>query len=289
VRVEKLPVPACNLGESPVWSDRDGCLYYVDIFAQKVFAYSPGTGAHRAFSFDGPVGSLGECKSGGLIVAVGDRLVHFDPRRGEESMQTIVALEADRPDNRLNDGKVDPWGRFWVGSLRMTEGPNAGRLWCVSGSGEKRAVRDGIGISNSAAFDRARRRMYFADSTGDTIEMAEFDEHLELGPFSSFAKAGRGSPDGSCTDAAGRLWNAEWGGHRICVYAPDGSVERTLDLPVSRPSSCTFGGERHRTLFVTTAQHGMNAEELARDASAGMLLSVELEDAEGLPADLFDW
>jgi sugar lactone lactonase YvrE len=289
VRVQKLPVPACNLGEGPVWSDRDGCLYYVDIFGQNVSAYAPSTGKHRAFHFEKTVGSLAECKSGGLIVAVGDRVVHFDPRKGETSTQTLVTLEADRPDNRLNDGKVDPWGRFWVGSLRMVEGPNAGRLWCVTGRGEAHAVRDGIGISNSAAFDPARRRMYFADSTGDTIEVADFDARLELGPFRPFAKAGKGSPDGSCTDAAGRLWNAEWGGHRVCVYTPEGIVERAVDLPVSRPSCCTFGGPRHRTLFVTSAQHGMSAEELARDPNAGALFSVDLDDAEGLPADLFDF
>jgi sugar lactone lactonase YvrE len=289
VRVEKLPVPACTLGEGPVWSDRDGCLYYVDIFAQRVFAYTPSTGEQRVFCFDKTVGSLAECKSGGLIVAVGDRLVHLDPRQGESSIQTVVTLEADRPDNRLNDGKVDPWGRFWVGSLRMTEGPSAGRLWCVTGRGEARAVRDGIGISNSAAFDRARRRMYFADSTGDTIEVAEFDACLDLGSFRSFAKAGRGSPDGSCVDAAGRLWNAEWGGHRVCVYAPDGSVERTIELPVSRPSCCTFGGERYRTLFVTSARHGMSEQEVAQDPNAGALFSIEFDDAEGAPADLFDF
>lgn len=286
--VQKLDVPVSTLGEGPVWSDRDGCLYYVDIVSHRLQAYTPRTGQHRCWAFDTYVGSLAECKSGGLIVSLGSRIVRFDPLKGTSSIETFVTLEADRPRNRLNDGKVDPWGRFWVGSMRADEAASEGRLWCVSSSGAAKAVRDGIGVSNSAGFDRDRRRMYFADSMTGTIERADFDAQHELGPFQPFAKAGKGAPDGSAVDAKGYLWNAEWGGHRICRYAPDGSLERVLDMPISRPSCCTFGGAQHRTLFVTSASCNMTAEELATDPNAGGLFSIELDDVQGLPADLFD-
>jgi len=288
MRVQQLDVPVCTLGEGPVWSDRDGCLYYLDIVAHRLQAYTPRTKAHRAWTFDTFVGSLAECRSGGLILSLGDRIVRFDPRKDVSFVDELVVLERDRPLNRLNDGKADPWGRFWVGSMRIAEDAREGRLWCVTPDGKAQAVRDGIGVSNSTAFDRARSRMYFADSMTGMIEQASFDAAQQLGNFAPFAKAGVGAPDGSCTDAAGYLWNAEWGGQRICRYAPDGSLERVLDLPVTRPSCCTFGGERHRTLFVTSARLNMTPDELARDPEAGGLFSVELDDAiEGLPADQF--
>jgi sugar lactone lactonase YvrE len=285
--VQKLEVPASTLGEGPVWSDRDGCLYYVDISEFRLQAYTPTTQQHFSWSFDTYVGSLAECKSGGLILSLGDRVVHFDPLKGASSLETLVVLEADRPLNRLNDGKVDPWGRFWVGSMRVDEAASEGRLWCVLPDGSAKAVRDGIGVSNSAGFDRQRNRMYFADSLTGTIERADFDAQRELGPFQPFAKAGKGGPDGSAVDAAGRLWNAEWGGHRICCYSPEGSLERVLEMPTSRPSCCAFGGARHRTLFVTSARYNMTSEELAADPNAGALFSIELDDVEGLPADQF--
>jgi sugar lactone lactonase YvrE len=288
--VQKLDAPASVLGEGPLWSDREQCLYFVDIVSRRLQAYWPATRQHRAWDFETYVGSIAECESGGLIVALGDRVVRFRPDpadKGVGALEELFVLERDRPLNRLNDGKVDPWGRFWVGSMRVKEDAREGRLWCLSGDGKARAVRDGIGVSNSIAFDRARGRMYFADSMTGTIERADLNAAGELGAWAPFAKAGKGAPDGSCTDADGYLWNAEWGGWRVCRYAPDGTLERTIEIPASRPSCCTFGGAGHRTLFVTTAQYNMTAAERAQDPNAGSLFSVELDDVSGLPADRF--
>lgn len=298
-QVRKLDVPTSVLGEGPVWSNRDGCLYFVDIASHRLQAYWPATETHQAWSFDTYVSSLAECQSGGLILALGDRLVRFRPRLqvsvahqirpvGAHELEELCVLERDRPLNRLNDGKVDPWGRFWVGSMRVEEDASEGRLWCVTADGEVRCERDGIGVSNSLAFDRARGRMYFADSMTGQIEQSGIDAAGKLSGFMPFAKASEGSgPDGSCTDAAGYLWNAEWGGHRLCRYAPDGSLERVIEMPVSRPTCCAFGGARYTTLFVTSAHYKMSAEERQRDPRAGALFSIELDGVEGLPADVF--
>lgn len=287
MRIQQLDVPRAVLGEGPVWSDRDGCLYFVDIPSFRVNQYWPGSKRHRSWAFDTYVGSLAECQSGGLIVALGDRIVWFDPEKGLDSMRDFVVLERDRPQNRLNDGKTDPWGRFWVGSMRVDEDAAEGRLWCVLPNGHAKPVREGIVCSNGTAFDRERSRMYFADSVTGQIEVSDFDATRELGAWRPFVKAGKGAPDGSCIDADGHLWNAEWGGHRLCRYAPDGSLERVLEMPISRPSCCTFGGASYRTLFVTSAQHGMSDEEKRQDPNAGALFSIELDDVTGLPADLF--
>ncbi len=121
--------------------------------------------------------------------------------------------------------------------MRVAEDAKEGRLWCVSADGSTKAVRDGIGCSNSLGFDRARKRLYFADSMTGVIEQSALNDALEISDFQPFAKASVGAPDGSTVDAAGYLWNAEWGGHRICRYAPDGSLERVLQLPISRPAA----------------------------------------------------
>lgn len=285
--VQRLDVPASVLGEGPVWSDREQCLYFTDIVSHRVQAYWPATRAHRAWQFETYVSSLAECRSGGLILALGDRVVRFDPAKGAGALEELAVLERDRPANRLNDGKVDPWGRFWVGSMRVAEDAREGRLWCLGPDGAARVLREGIGVSNSIAFDRARGRMFFADSMSGTIERADLDAGGALGAWQPFAKPSKGAPDGSCTDAEGYLWNAAWGGGRISRYAPDGSLDRVIEIPATRPSCCTFGGPGHRTLFVTSAQYNMTAAEKADDPHAGSLFSIELDDVAGLPADLY--
>ncbi len=285
MRIEQLDVPVCTLGEGPLWSARDACLYYVDIASQRLHSYAPETKQHREWAFEAEVGTVAECKSGGLLVAVGDKLVRFDPRSG--SVDELVVLERDRPQNRLNDGKVDPWGRFWVGSIRRDEQAPDARLWCVLPSGEARCMREGITVSNGLAFDRERERIYFADSPTGLIERASLGPDGALSSFEPFARASKGSPDGSCTDAQGYLWNGEWGGHRICRYAPDGHLDRVLEMPTARPSCCTFGGADLRTLFVTSAHVGMSPEQRQLDPHAGCLFSVQIDDAQGLPAELF--
>jgi sugar lactone lactonase YvrE len=291
-RIQKLAVPPAVLGEGPVWSERDQCLYFVDIVSRRVRSYAPRTGAERQWQFDRFTGSLAECRSGGLILTLQDRIVRFDPARGESSVgspsvEDLVVLEADRPANRLNDGKTDPWGRFWVGSMQHDEQARNGRLWCVTPDGKARAVRDGIGVSNSLAFDAERRRMYFADSMTKTIEHTTFDAARAPTTWHVLAKTQKGGPDGSCVDAEGHLWNAEWGGHRLVRYAPTGEVERVIELPVSRPSCCTFGGPDYRTLFVTSARYLMSPEEDRTDTDAGALYALTLDDVQGVPATPF--
>lgn len=286
--VHKADVPVSVLGEGPVWSAREQCLYYVDVLSRQLHAYSPSTQSRRTWQFDRFVGSLALCRSGGLIVALQDRIVWFDPDQGLASLRDIVQLEHDRPHNRLNDGKADPWGRFWVGSMHVDEAAPTGRLWCVESSGKASLHRDGIGVSNSLAFDDARSLMYFADSHAQLIERASLDAlHQPSAGWQPFARLPTANPDGSCTDAAGHLWNAEWGGFRVVRYTPDGHIERTIELPVPKISCCTFGGQDFSTLFITTARLGMNDEELAKYPDSGALFWVELADVRGLPAAPF--
>jgi sugar lactone lactonase YvrE len=291
MKIRKVEVPACTLGEGPLWSERDQCLYYVDIVERRIHRYRPASGAHAAahdsWQFDRFTGSLAECRSGGLIATQQDRIVRFDPARGPSSVETIVVLEADRPTNRLNDGRTDARGRFWVGSMQHDEKAKHGRLWCVTADGNARAVRDGIGVSNSIAFDPARNQMYFADSMARLIEHATLDDDGLPTSWQPLAKTEKGGPDGSCVDAEGCLWNAEWGAWRVVRYTPDGAIDRVIEMPVSRPSCPVFGGPDHKTLYVTSARYLMGAEEDRKDVDAGSLYAIELEDVQGVPACLF--
>jgi sugar lactone lactonase YvrE len=293
VRIQKLDVPPCALGEGPLWSEREQRLFFVDIVGMRIHAYRPpSTGGGRAsaletWQFDRFTGSLAECRSGGLIATQKDRIVRFDPARGLPSLEVLAELEGDRPANRLNDGRADARGRFWVGSMQHDEQARRGRLWCVTADGKARAVRDDIGVSNSIAFDRARDRMYFADSMTKVIEETTLDAGGMPTEWRPFARAEKGAPDGSCTDDAGYLWNAEWGGHRLVRYAPTGEIERVVELPVSRPSCPAFGGEDLRTLFVTSARYLMTPDEERADVDAGSLYAITLDDVKGVPANLF--
>ena len=293
MRIQKLDVPPCALGEGPIWSEREQRLFFVDIVGMRVHAYRPSskTGGHAAtfetWQFDRFTGSLAECRSGGLIATQKDRVVRFDPAKGLASLEVLAVLEGDRPANRLNDGKADARGRFWVGSMQHDEAAHAGRLWCVTADGKARAVRDGIGVSNSISFDPARNRMYFADSMAKLIEQTTLDADGMPTTWQPFARTEKGGPDGSCTDADGFLWNAEWGASRVVRYAPTGEVDRVVDMPVTRPSCPAFGGPDLRTLFVTSARYLMSPEEDRTDVDAGSLYAITLDDVQGVPANLF--
>jgi len=291
MRIQRLDVPPCALGEGPLWSEREQRLFFVDIVGHRIHAYRPAAGGRASsletWQLDRFTGSLAECRSGGLIATQQDRIVHFDPARGLASLEVLAELEGDRPGNRLNDGRADARGRFWVGSMQHDEKAHNGRLWCVTADGEARAVRDGIGVSNSIAFDPARNRMYFADSMAKLIEQSTLDADGLPTAWLPFARAEKGGPDGSCVDADGFLWNAEWGASRVVRYAPTGEIERVVAMPVTRPSCPAFGGPRLRTLFVTSARYLMSPEEDRTDVDAGSLYAIELDDVRGVPANLF--
>jgi L-arabinonolactonase len=285
--LEKIDIPALTLGEGPIWSERDSSFYFVDIVSRCLYRHRPADRSTQQWQFDTFVGSLAECRSGGFVVALGDRVVHFDPAAGPGALREIAVLERDRPLNRLNDGKADPWGHFWVGSMQIDEGAHTGRLWRVSASGEARCVRDGIGVSNSLSVDAERGRLYFADSMAGVIECADLDQDHLPKQWRLFAKAQAGSPDGSALDSAGCLWNAEWNGRRLTRYRPDGTIDRVLDIPTSRPSCPAFGGEELKTLLVTTASYNMSAAERQQDPQAGAVFLIDLDDVKGLPPSLF--
>jgi L-arabinonolactonase len=223
------------------------------------------------------IGSFALREAGGALVALRSGLHLLDLRSG--ALDLFCAVEPDRPDNRLNDGRCDRRGRFWVGSMHDRLRAPTGALYRVDPDRTSQRVLDGITVPNSLSWSPDGRVMYFSDTRSREILAYDFDTATgRPGARRVFARVpdDGGYPDGATVDAEGFLWSAHWDGWRVTRYAPDGRVDRVIELPVQRPTSCAFGGERLDVLYVTSASTRLTPTELARGPGAGGLFAVEV-------------
>jgi sugar lactone lactonase YvrE len=222
-------------------------------------------------SFDAPgePGSLGLTKeAGAFIVGFRDGFALFNPRT--EARTNIADPEPDKPQNRLNDGKMDRAGRYWCGSMKDPDFAPVGVLYRVTEDGRCVARRSGITVPNCICWSPDNKTMYFADSSTDTI--LAFDYDIESGEPSNervFATVNgeEGHPDGATVDAEGYVWAARIFGNRLSRFAPDGSHDRDIMIPAKMPTCPGFGGPSLDTLYITTACLGM--DEAAREENPG--------------------
>jgi sugar lactone lactonase YvrE len=268
------------LGEGPLWSVRRQGIYWVDILGRRVQFHSMQQG-YMEWPMPKMPSAIAECADGKLIIALQDEVVKFDTETGKSVR--ITELDTDLPRNRSNDGKCDRFGNFWIGTMQHEPEQRCGRLWRIDPAGNKTQVLDGIGITNSPVWDTARKRFYLADSMlGEIYSFALTDDGM---PHAKKVFASNGgadwSPDGSTIDTEGCLWNAQWDASRIVRYSPDGDILHVIELPVKRPTSCTFGGPELSTLFITTAR-----SDGPDDALGGALLKIETP-YRGVAADIF--
>jgi sugar lactone lactonase YvrE len=276
-----------RLGEGPVWDVRERVLYWVDIRAPAVHRLDPATGATHTWPMPEPIGAVALREADGLLVALRSGLHRLDHRTG--ALDLLCAPEPDRPDNRLNDGRCDRRGRFWVGSMNDRSRVPTGALYRVDVNGTCHRALDGITVPNSLAWSPDGRTMYFADTPTRVIRAFDFDPASGVPSrprVFSTVPDGAGYPDGATVDADGFLWSANWDGWQVTRYAPDGRRDKVVPLPVQRPTSCAFGGERLDVLYVTSAATRLTPEELARGPLAGGLFTVE-PGVRGLPEPRF--
>lgn len=264
------------LGEGPHWDDASGRLIWVDILAPAVLSGDPGTGARRTTPLPELVGVAVPRRGGGLLLATESGIKTFDPETG--ALTTLAAPEADRPGNRFNDGKCDALGRFWVGSLAIDTSPGQGALWRIDADGHAARMDAGFHISNGLGWSPDNSHFYFTDSGRREIYVYDYD--LARGDIANrriFAALNpdEGIPDGLTVDSEGHVWVAYWDGWCITRFDPDGKVERVINLPVPRPTSCTFGGPDMRTLFITTARIRLSAQQLAEAPLSGSVLAYD--------------
>jgi len=276
------------LGEGVTWCPRRRVLWWVDVLAGVVHEWDPSVGRHIAYPTPfRRVGSLALGQQSGLALAPERGLFAWEP--GSGATRLLVEVEADRPANRLNDGRCDRAGRFWVGSMHDSQFVPEGSLYRIGGDLRSACVERDIVIPNSIAFSPDDRTFYFADTRRYAIWAYDFQ--LSEGVITNrrlFVDFGRGPgrPDGSCVDADGCLWNATYAGGQIVRYRPDGRVDRVIDLPVSHPTCCCFGGADLDVMFVTSARFPLDAHQQTAEPLAGSMLAFR-PGVRGLPEPAF--
>jgi sugar lactone lactonase YvrE len=277
----------CLLGEGPVWSPSEGFLWWVDLKRAKLHRYNPRTGNTRRY--DLPVRASAIALSKGGLLMVGDLEVgQYDTET--EDYTRLFALDDQPKGFRTNDGGVAPDGSFWFGTMDDKEQTAEGQYFRLTKDMKlERLGLPEVMVTNTFAFSPDGAAFYTCDSAEQAILKFKYD--VETGALTNRAQfastAGVGCyPDGSAVDAEGYLWNAQWAGSRIVRYAPDGSIDRVVKMPVSRPTSCAFGGPKLKTLFITSARVGLSDAALDRQPMAGSLFALEV-DVPGLPAREF--
>lgn len=274
------------LGEVPRWHPAERVLYWIDAFRPAVHRLDPADRKLESFTPPEKLGSFAPCSGGGLLIAGRGGLARYDPASGR--LDRIADPENGAAVNILNDGRCDRNGRFWVGSMSKTMEHPSGRLYRLE-RGRIETVDDGIWVANGVCWSPDDRLMYFADSHVKTLFVYDFNLAAgEIGPRRIFATMdGRpGVPDGSSVDAEGFIWNVVFDGGCVVRYAPDGRIDRTVPLPVSRPTACAFGGADLATLYVTTARFRLAPDKLAAETHAGGLLALDV-GVKGLPESLY--
>lgn len=281
-----------TLGEGPVWDARRGVLWWVDIKQRTLHAFRPDPGglsgvAERQWSLPGQIGCLGLWGEDRLILALEDGIYGFDPATATLARHGTLAPEAGA--TRFNDGKVDPTGRFWAGTLDDSTYPATGALYSIDSSGRHQRRLSGICCSNGIGWAHDGKTMYFTDSMRRVIWAFDFDP--ETGAITrqrDFAHIPVPAvPDGLAVDAEGCVWSALWDGSAVARFAPDGRQIASVLMPVERPTSCAFGGPDMRTLFITSASIGLSPAKLDKSPASGGLFAVRT-DAPGVPVAQFD-
>ena len=275
------------LGESPVWSAQEQVLYWIDIKSPAIHCFNPITHENKSWEMKQEIGSIALRQNGGLIAGFRSEIALIN-----SDMKTIVTIAAPEYNNsmsRFNGGKCDRQGRFWTGTMFDPPGPPTsyfnrkpiGKLYRVNSKNECKAIIDNILVPNGLAWSPDGSVMYFTDSPKRIIWAYEYNVDTgEPGKRRIFAKipkgVTRGTCDGATIDCEGYYWCSEFRGGRLVRYSPNGNISRTIKLPVSRPTSCAFGGKDLSVLYVTSAKIMMNKEELKLDFNAGSLLALDV-------------
>ena len=293
-----MPRPECVfeakdwLGEGPCWHPAERALYWTDVPSKKIKRWQPASGSHASWAMPEMVTAIAVRGQGGLIVASHTGIDFFDPATGRPTR--FVAPEKDKSKNRSNDGKCDRRGRFWYGTMMnnfapdMSELPitgNTGGLYRIDPDGSIHTFEQGLGIANTFAWSPDDKTMYFAD-TLDAIYVYDFDAASgRVGNRRTFGKLDTtqyGVPDGSTIDAEGFLWNARWDGGCLVRWAPDGKVDRVVQMPCRRVTNCIFGGPGLDVLYITTVRYGLSDGDLAEQPLAGGIFALD-PGVKGIP------
>lgn len=283
-----------GVGEGPFWDERDEALWWVDITGRSVQRWQPGSGERQSWPMPDFPSAVVPRERGGAVVALRDGLYFMDPGTG--GLELFCRPDADRPGNRSNEAKCGPAGDLWLGTMGNNLQPDGspramtgatGALYRVLADGSFTREVDGVGLSNTLAWTDGGGTLLFGDTLTNVISTFAVRDDGRLGARGVFSDARvPGHCDGSAIDGQGFVWNARFSGSCLIRFAPDGQVDRIIELPVTNPTSCCFGGKDLKTLYVTSARFGLSPEQIGRNPVEGALLAVHT-DSVGTPSVRF--
>lgn len=283
--VEASAGTRARLGEGPTWDSARGLLIWVDILNSRIHTFDPSDGARTVMATEQHVGAAKPRVGGGLVVNLRDGVGLY----GADGAFSWLHREAV-PGRRGNDAAIAPDGALWAGTMAYAEEPGGGDLKRVTGDGTAVTVLPEVTVSNGTGWSPDGRLMYYNDTPTGRIDVfdvtgADGGCHSGVSGRRTFARIeeGGGWPDGLTVDADGCVWVALWDGGAVRRYTPDGRLDRTVRLPVPRPTACAFGGAELRDLYVTTASVGTDT---SASPLAGSLLVVP-GAGQGLPQPAF--
>jgi len=261
-------------GEGVLWNALDRRLWWTDIHGKKLWAYDPATKKSESYPAPDRICCFAPRRDGTVVAAFADGFAFFDPKAGRRD--EIAKVEAELPQTRLNDGRTDRQGNLIAGGMDEKDGKPVSSVWLLDANLKVTKLFGSVRCANSTCFSPDGRTMYFADSPDCEIVAFEYTPGVSVGKRRSVAKLPkeRGVPDGSCVDAEGFIWNAVWEGYRVERFAPDGRLDRTIEVPVQKPTCVAFGGADLDILFITTSRLGSGSEILEREPQSGSLFAV---------------
>ncbi|MCJ8210531.1 SMP-30/gluconolactonase/LRE family protein [Mucilaginibacter sp. RS28] len=277
------------LGEGPVWDEINNRILWLDILKGEIHQYHPDTEAFGTMKLGKMVGCVVLQANGCLIAALEDGFAFVDI--DAQTMEHITHPESHIPDNRFNDGKCDPAGRFWAGTMSKQEVPDAGSLYVLDANYHVKGEVTDLTISNGMAWSADSKTYYLIDTPTRCIDAFDYD--LESGSIANRRTAfaipeSEGLPDGMTIDAEGMLWVAHYSGWQVSRWNPDtGQKLLSIPVPVENVTCCTFGGKDLTDLYITTAFKGLSDEQIKKQPLAGCLFVVKNIRVKGLPPNRF--
>lgn len=260
----------CVLGEGPLWHPGRAQLFWFDVLGNRLLAKSQGQ--PKEWHFGENVSAAGWIDTTHLLIASESGLFRFNLETGKQDL--VVALEADNPLTRSNDGRADPWGGFWIGTMGKQAEPNAGAIYRWF-QGRLEPLFHDVTIPNAICFSPDRTAAYFTDTpTRQIMRQALDQDGWPTGIAEVFVDLNRDAlnPDGAIVDQQGCLWNAQWGASRVARYSPTGTLLCTVEFPAEQTSCPSLGGPEMETLFVTSAAGGADP----KDTTAGQTFSSQV-------------
>ena len=279
IRVERVLEVKAILGEGPIWDADAKVLWWLDIVGKNLHRFHPDSGRDESWKVGQMPGTVVCRQKGGVMLAVEEGFAEFDLESGK--LRPISDPELDKPENRFNDGKCDPAGRFWAGTMNKGDAlaKITGSLYSLDANHQVTKHVDSIGVSNGIVWTQDAKTMYYIDTASGTVDAFDFDN--VAGKVSNRrtvfrVSEGMGMPDGMAIDDQGKLWVGFWDGWQVARICPvQGEIIGKVELPVANVTACAFGGTSLNQLFITTARAGLSDEDLQKQPMAGDLFMAQ--------------